>query len=353
MPTFFDKFFRGQNTSDKEKPLPQLTKIEKLIVQTRWTGTWSIEDRQNLSKLIEAINLYLSQSGTSSSYDLVFIKGCAELELGLNSLAIASFDNILEKKPDHFGAQVLRDTQDPKLSILRRPIWNGSISTIPLDHPARIKRHNVLLPVRDGIHLTVSSFLGVERDRFPVRIDPDLRSGVQLYIHHTPFGNVPTLYYFFDTHPITPFVWEQCLHHSTMFKDKDPFTLVMGLIRQMMVEDFIYLIPFDTQNGHVLINRKHPIQAMLRKQLTDAAVELSKTFSIQTDATFLQAINWIGSNFEMKQLQWGTESQQTHSPVKRSVTTVVEKPKSLNKNIDSLRKVFYRQTLHTTGLAFS
>jgi hypothetical protein len=90
--------------------------------------------------MIEAIDLYLSQSGTSSSYDLVFVKGCAKPELGLTSLAIASFDNILEKKPDHFGAQVLRDTQDSKLSMLRRPIWDGSITTIPLDHPTRIKR---------------------------------------------------------------------------------------------------------------------------------------------------------------------------------------------------------------------
>lgn len=168
----------------------------------------------------------------------------------------------------------------------------------------------------------VSAFLGVERDRwFPNNVDPNVRSGVQIFIHHTPFGKVPTLYFFFDTNQTDPFVWEQCLHHSDLFKDKDPFTLVTGLIRQMMVEDYLYLVPFDMQNGQVLINRKHPIDATLRKQLTDAAVELSGTISMQTDASFFQAINWISANFDMRQLQWGPETQRSPSISARSVAT--------------------------------
>jgi HEAT repeat protein len=67
------------------------------------------------------------------------------------------------------------------------------------------------------------------------------------------------------------------------------------------------------QNGQVLINRKHPIDATLRKQLTDAAVELSGTVSMQTDADFSQAIKWIGANFDMQQLQWGPEAQRPPS----------------------------------------
>jgi HEAT repeat protein len=121
-----------------------------------------------------------------------------------------------------------------------------------------------------------------------------------------------------------------------MFKEKDPFTLVTGLIRQMMVEDYLYLVPFDMQNGQVLINRKHLIDATLRKKLTDAAVGLSGTFSMQTDVSFLQAINWISANFDMKQLQWGPETQHSPSTGGRSVATEIVKEEGLNRDIESL-----------------
>ena len=220
--------------------------------------------------------------------------------------------------------------------MLRRSMWGNANTTLPLVHSSSKKKGDVLLPVRDGIRLVVSAFLGVERDRFPYRVDPNVRSGVQVCVHHTPFGKVPTLYFFFDTHQTYPFVWEQCLHYSALFKDKDPFTLVTGLIRQMMVENYLYLVPFDMQNGQVLINRKHPIDATLRKQLTDAAVGLADTFSMQTDANFLQAVNWISANFDMKLLQWGPETQRSPSTGERPVTTEVVEQVGLNRNIGSL-----------------
>jgi hypothetical protein len=140
MSSFFDKLFRGQNTQDESKPFPQLANIEELINQTIWTGTWSNDDRQNLSKIIEGFELYLSHSERSSIFDPFFAKGCAELELGLTSQAMASFDHILKVKPDHYGALILRDTQDQKLSMLRRPMWADANTTIPLDHPSRKKK---------------------------------------------------------------------------------------------------------------------------------------------------------------------------------------------------------------------
>jgi hypothetical protein len=239
---FFAKLFKGQSAQDISKHSIQLALVEDLVNQTIWRGVWSDDDRKNLSKIIATIELYASPSEPSSYLDLLFVKGCAELELALTPQAVASFGRILEVKPDHYGAQVLYDTQDPKLSMLRRPLWGNKNTTLPLDHPSRKQRGDVLLPVRDGIRLVLSAFLGVERDRFPPRIVPNIRSGVQVRVHHTPFGQVPTLYFFFDTHQTDPFVWEQCLHHSVMFKDRDPFTLVMGLIRQMIVEEYLYLV---------------------------------------------------------------------------------------------------------------
>lgn len=336
MSKFFGKMFGGRSTQDVTKHSTQIARVEGLINRTMWTGVWSDDDRKNLSKIIETIELHASRSEPSSYFDLLFVKGCAELELGLTPQAIASFGRILEVKPDHFGARILHDTPDPKFSMLRRPLWGNANITLPLDFPSRRKRGDVLLPVRDGIRLFVSAFLSVERDMFPRSFDPSIRSGIQVRIHNTPFGKVPTLYFFFDTHPTEPFVWEQCLHHSVTFMDKDPFTLATGLICQMMSQDYLYLVPFDMENGQVVINRKHTIDAILRKSLSDMAVEMSGSISLQTDADFSQAMNWIGANFDLKQLQWGSEAQRSRSTHDRQVTTeTVGKGVSV-KNIDSL-----------------
>jgi HEAT repeat protein len=72
------------------------------------------------------------------------------------------------------------------------------------------------------------------------------------------------------------------------------------------------------------------------KRLTDAAVELSATSSVQTDANFLQAVNWISTNFDMKQLQWGPETQRSPSTSEHPVTPEIVKQEGLNGNIDSL-----------------
>jgi len=122
-----------------------------------------------------------------------------------------------------------------------------------------------------------------------------------------------------------------------MVKDKDPFTLSTGLIRQMMSEDYLYLVPFDMQSGQVVVNRKHPTDATLRKQSTDAAVGLSSTFSMQADADFFQAMNWISANFDMKQLQWGPEVVQlSPSAGERQVTMETVGKGLSDRNIDNL-----------------
>lgn len=318
---------------------PELAAVLGLMNHTIWRGTWSEDDIKNLRKIIETIERCASPSQPSSYLDLLFVKGCAEIELGLTPQAIASFSRILEVKPDHFGAQVLRDTPDAKLSMLRRPLWGHANSTLPLDLPSRRKRGDVLLPVRDGFRLVVSAFLGVERDMFPGIVDPKTRSGVQVHVHDTPFGKVPTVYFFFDTHPTEPFVWEQCLHHSVTFRDKDPFTLATGIIRQMMSQDYLYVVPFDMENGQIVTNRKHPIDATLRKHLSAVAVEMSGSISLQTDAQFSQAMNWISANFDLKQLQWASDGQHSNSIDKHEVATQTVEKKVSVENVDSLTHI--------------
>ena len=96
MSRFFDRLFGGQSTQDDSKTSTGLAHMGELINQTIWKGVWSENDRKNLSKIIEIVELYVSHSERGSLFDLLFVKGCGELELGLTSQAITSFDRLLE-----------------------------------------------------------------------------------------------------------------------------------------------------------------------------------------------------------------------------------------------------------------
>jgi HEAT repeat protein len=327
----------GNKTKDQNiqgNSTGQVAQIEKLINQTVWTGNWSEADRKNLSGIIEAVEHYIWNYEPESYSDLLFVKGCAELELGLTAQASASFDRVLVVKPDHFGAQTLRNTPVAEYSMLRRPVWDRTITKLTTNIPAWAIRKDVLCSVRDGSRLVVSAFLGVERAMFPNFINTNLRGGVQVRLHDTPFGKVPTLYFFFDTHPTDYFLWEQCLHNASTFVGKDPFNLASGLIRQLMNQDYLYIVAFNKQNGEVIINRKHAINNMFRKQLSETATSMSGV-SLQTDDAFFQGMNWISANFNMKQLKWD-EKDQIISSVDAQTTIKTTGKEEQDKRMESL-----------------
>ena len=184
-----------------------------------------------------------------------------------------------------------------------------------------------------------------------------MKSDIECHLHETPFGSIPTFYFIFNTDPVNPFLWEQCLYYRGEIKEKDPFVSALSLMRLLKLQKHLYVVPFDKITGEVIINKTQIINEVFRERLSTIITDVSVRPTVVNEDDFKKAMVWIGVNFDMHRLSWFTpvstkesiQKSSTFMPHSEKATVSQFEVESLIRILDSPEKVEGKREVQKFG----